>query len=90
MNRAIFMVLAVGAILASGMIGSRPALEESFVPGELVVFFVDDGQAALDGVISKCQVRGTPMSTPLDINAVDTRILRQAGPQNLDAPEGPA
>jgi hypothetical protein len=47
MNRVIFMVLAAGVILASGMIGSRPAQEESFVPGELVVFFVDDGQPAL-------------------------------------------
>lgn len=48
MNRVIFMVLAVSVVLASGMIGSRPAQDEPYVPGELVVFFVDDGQTALD------------------------------------------
>ena len=47
MNRVIFMVLAVSVVVASGVIGSRPAPEESFVPGELVVFFVDDGAPAL-------------------------------------------
>jgi hypothetical protein len=47
MNRVIFMGLAIAVVLASGMIGSRPAQEESFVPGELVVFFVDDGEPAL-------------------------------------------
>jgi hypothetical protein len=47
MNRVIFMVLAVSVVLASGLIGSRHAQEGECVPGELVVFFVDDGQSAL-------------------------------------------
>jgi hypothetical protein len=47
MNRVIFMGLAIAVVLASGMIGSRPVQEESCVPGELVVFFVDDGQPAM-------------------------------------------
>jgi hypothetical protein len=57
MNRVMFVVLAISVVLASGLIGSRPAQEEPCAPGELVVFFVDDGQPALNISASAASAR---------------------------------
>jgi hypothetical protein len=46
MNRVFVCALAAAVLLAS-VLGSSIRAEENFVPGELVVLFVDNGGAAL-------------------------------------------